>query len=379
MRTKFSILVIVSLLAIAFSGCKDKNAFFIKGKMENAGKTKTAYLYKTDSTQVGGMTMIDSVSLTDGEFSFKRQSAYPQLYEVLLGGFPINLIAKNGDDINIKLDGKDTTADYIVTGSDDSEKMKEWQKTSNHYSYITGSINHAYTEKIKEAKNKADSNAILAMYLPKFNKNIDDASKATLKFVNENKNSLTAFYAAITLDRIKYEQQLVAYADSIKVTFKGNPAIEAFVKDMASIKPVSIGHAAPDFVLIDSDNKPVKLSDYKGKYVMLDFWASWCAPCRQENPNVVKAYAKYKDKGLNILGISLDEDRKPWLAAVATDHLTWRHAAEFKRFDGPTVKLYKVEAIPSNFIIDPQGVIIAKNIAGTELEDFLNKTFNKSH
>ncbi len=376
MGTKF-LYTAIAIIAVAFTACKDKNSFTISGKMEHTGKIRTAYLLQTDTTQSGSMTMIDSVALTDGEFSFKYSSAYPKFYEVLLGSFPINIIVKNGEEVNISLDGNDSTGTYKVTGSEDSEKMREYNAMNNKYSNITSGINRAYSAKVKEAKNKADSAAILAFYLPKFNKNVDEGAAAVYKFVNENESSLAAFYAALSLDRFKYEQQLVAYADHIAGKFPGNTAVDGFIKEMMLVKPVSVGHAAPDFTLIDSDNKPVKLSDYKGKYVMLDFWASWCAPCRQENPNVVKAYAKYKDKGLNILGITLDEDRKPWLAAVAADKLTWRHAAEFKRFEGPTVKEYKVEAIPSNFIIDPQGVIVAKNIAGTQLEEFLSKTFSK--
>ena len=110
---------------------------------------------------------------------------------------------------------------------------------------------------------------------------------------------------------------------------------------------------------------------------MLDFWASWCAPCRQENPNVVKLYNQYKSKGLNILGISLDEDKGAWQQAIDADKLTWQHASDLNKFEGATEKLYHIEAIPSNFIIDPQGNIIAKNITGKDLEDFLNKTFAK--
>ncbi len=147
---------------------------------------------------------------------------------------------------------------------------------------------------------------------------------------------------------------------------------------MALIKPVSIGHPAPEFTTTGIDGKPVKLSDYKGKYVMIDFWASWCAPCRQENPNVVKQYAIYKPLGLNILGISLDQDKGKWVQAVQADGLIWNHASDLKNFEGPTERLYHIEAIPSNFIIDPQGIIVAKNITGGDLEEFLNRTFNKS-
>ena len=171
---------------------------------------------------------------------------------------------------------------------------------------------------------------------------------------------------------------MVAYADSIKDSFKDNPGVQHFIRQMMLVKPTSIGHKAPDFTIAGIDGKPINLADYKGKYVMLDFWASWCGPCRAENPNVVKQYSAYKGKGFNILGISLDVEKKDWQQAIKADKLTWAHGSDLKRFEGPTETLYHIEAIPSNFIIDPQGVIVAKNITGSALEEFLNKTFSKS-
>jgi len=153
--------------------------------------------------------------------------------------------------------------------------------------------------------------------------------------------------------------------------------VQQFIRQMAAVKPLSVGHKAPEFTTTGMDGKPVNLADYKGKYVMIDFWASWCGPCRNENPNVVRLYNQYKSKGFNILGISLDEDKHAWQQAIYADKLTWQHASDLKKFEGPTERLYHIEAIPSNFIIDPQGNIIAKNITGKSLEDFLNKTFTK--
>ena len=181
-----------------------------------------------------------------------------------------------------------------------------------------------------------------------------------------------------SVDQIKYETQLVAYADAIRDNFKDNPAVQRFERTMDDVKPISVGHKAPDFTTGGLDGKPVSLADYKGKYVLIDFWASWCGPCRQENPNVVRLYNLYKNKGLNILGISLDVDKNAWQQAIGQDKLAWNHASDLKRFDGPTETLYHIQAIPANFLIDPQGNIVAKNIMGADLEEFLNKTFNKT-
>jgi peroxiredoxin len=167
------------------------------------------------------------------------------------------------------------------------------------------------------------------------------------------------------------------YAENIKDNFKGNLAVQQFLKQMEVVKPISVGHKAPEFSIAGLDGKQIKLSDYKSKYVLIDFWASWCGPCRQEMPNVVKQYAAYHSKGLDILGISLDEERQPWEKAIKDMNMTWAQASELQKWNGPTEKLYNIQAIPANFMIDREGTIVAKNLTGADLEKFLNKTFNK--
>jgi peroxiredoxin len=366
--------VIVFFCAAAFVSCKDKNAFILSGEVENPQNIKKVYLLETDSTQI---SIIDSAALSDqNKFSFKHQAPYSTLYKLKVGNALFDLIAQNGDDITFKTNALDTTNTYQITGSASSGKIKEFNKVSNHYTKITDQILSVYNYKTKKLNMPADP--LFAVAVEEFKKNQKDYSEAALKFMNENKSSLAGFYASSSLDPVAYEKQLIDYADDIKGEFPGNVSVDQFIKRMESVKPISIGHTAPDFRLMDANYQPVKVSDYRGKYLMLDFWASWCAPCRKENPNVVKMYAKFKDKGLNILGISLDENRVDWQKAITADNLTWRQVSEFKNFNSPVVKLYKVEAIPSNFIIDPDGTIIAKNITGSDLEDFLNKTFSKS-
>ena len=371
MKNRLTLISIV--ISFLFISCDDKNMFTISGDVSHPGSLSKIYLVDADSTS---LTVIDSTQLSqDGKFKFKHSAPSAGLYKLRIGGSIFDVIAKNGDHITFATDINDTAHTYTVTGSAESEKIKDFNQLSNIYSDKIAKLYDEYKAKAQASGKESDS--LISAYKPKFQVIIDAQSAATLKFINANKNSLAGFYAATSLDPDKYEQQLIAYADAIKDDFKDNAAVQQFERQMAAAKPVAIGQPAPEFTVIGIDDKPIKLSDYKGKYVMLDFWASWCGPCRQENPNVVKQYAIYKDKGLNILGISLDVDKAKWQQAITADNLTWTHASDLKNFDGPTERLYHIEAIPSNFIIDPQGVIIAKNVRGSDLEDFLNKTFNK--
>ena len=177
-----------------------------------------------------------------------------------------------------------------------------------------------------------------------------------------------------TLNPQDFEAELVNFADEIKTEIKGNPTVDAFVQQMAVLKAVQVGQSAPAFTINNLEGKPLSLADFKGKFVLLDFWASWCQPCRQENPNVVKVYNKFKNKNFDILGISLDTDKAAWQNAIKADGLTWHHVSELKDFNGETVRKYQVDAIPSSFLINPQGIIVAKNLRGEELDSFLTKT-----
>jgi peroxiredoxin len=134
-----------------------------------------------------------------------------------------------------------------------------------------------------------------------------------------------------------------------------------------------LGQQAPEIEMNDITGSPFKLSSLKGKYVLVDFWASWCAPCRAENPNVVAAYQKYKDKNFTILGVSLDNDKANWETAIKDDKLTWNHISDLKQWESPVVAQYQFDGIPFNVLLDPQGKIVASSLRGAELEKKLEE------
>ncbi|MEN0055280.1 MAG: TlpA disulfide reductase family protein, partial [Mucilaginibacter sp.] len=151
----------------------------------------------------------------------------------------------------------------------------------------------------------------------------------------------------------------------------------ALAKQKVDAGKVPVGSKAPDFTENDVHNKPVSLSSFKGKYVLVDFWASWCLPCRKENPNVLKAYNQYKDKGFTVLGVSLDSEsaKASWLKAIAADAMPWTQISDLKGWKNQAAQLYGVSSIPQNFLIDPNGVVIATNLRNEDLHTKLASIF----
>ncbi len=272
---RFISLGIISLSLFIFS-CKDSSNFTISGSITNPGSLKKVYLVQADTTSY---SIVDSTNLgEDGKFKFKHPAPYGNLFKIRAGSSIFDLIAKNGDDITFSTNLSDTTHKYTIAGSDDSEKIREFNKINDLYGGQMSKLVDEYRTKAQKLGHESDS--LINIYRPQFETLLAKQSNEILAFANSNKNSLAGFYAVTALDQNKYEQQMIAYGDAIKDNFQDNPAVRRFERSMLEIKPVSIGQKAPDFIIGGIDGKPIKLSDYKGKYVMLDFWASWCGPCR---------------------------------------------------------------------------------------------------
>jgi peroxiredoxin len=182
-----------------------------------------------------------------------------------------------------------------------------------------------------------------------------------------------------TLDKDQYYATFLAVAEKLKKEWPDYEYSKNFIAFVDKLKATAIGQPAPEIALPDPNGNVVTLSSMKGKYVLVDFWAKWCGPCRQENPNIVRAYNKYKDKGFTVFGVSLDRSKEDWLKAIQDDGLTWTHVSDLKYWQSEAARIYGITGIPFSVLLDPNGVIIAKgnNLRGAALHKKLEEVLNK--
>ena len=186
---------------------------------------------------------------------------------------------------------------------------------------------------------------------------------------------LVALWATNFLPAEKEMASLVDIADRLGKARPNHPQVQQFVNNLQRLQGVNEGAMAPEIKLATPAGPTLALSSLRGKYVLIDFWASWCGPCRRENPNVVKTYAAYKDKGFEIFGVSLDQNREAWLKAIEADKLVWKHVSDLQYWNSAGAQAYQVNSIPQTFLVNPEGRIIAKGLRGAALDNYLAKLF----
>ncbi|GAB4028440.1 redoxin domain-containing protein [Spirosoma koreense] len=365
-----SILLLVTSFVVSAQATK---SFTVNGTVKSA--TPGSYIYLETNAQP--THKLDSTKVTAAH-TFTLTGKVANGGEVLVlnvgGGQKMALLIEGGETLNVTADG------YRM-----DQKTGQIGKST-----VTGSKNMEYYEKLMALKTDMDNRVAAwnkeaaAATEKKDNKKMAQIEQAytaaETDVVNKVKAMLpdmgTSLVSLFALNFINIETDFPIYeslAERFEKENPNSPHAKSLIGRVARIKGVSVGAVAPEIALSDTTGNPVPLSSLRGKYVLLDFWASWCGPCRAENPNVVRMYNKFKDKGFAIYSVSLDQAKTNWTKAIRNDNMTWTHVSDLKYWQSAAAQQYGVQAIPATFLLDKDGKIIAKNLRGDALEQKLEE------
>jgi peroxiredoxin len=370
--------IVLGILFISLAGCKEKNSeanYTVAGTIQNARNQKLML----QEVPYGGKPIItlDSTTLgADGKYAFDFIAKQEGIYRLATDNDLEIMFINDEEQIQIDADAANSQA-YKVRGSKNSQALIDFLTA---YKKKDSSVFATLYNLEQLQQQKAKDSSIHWLQIERTNK-----INALNQFVETTLSTATSpallYYVLGISLRSMETAKVLALAKIAAEKTKAEPLIQfsnllnSQLQANTPATPIAIGAVAPEIALANEKGEIVTLSSFKGKYVLVDFWASWCGPCRGENPNVVAAYEKYKNKNFTVLGVSLDDNKENWLEAIKADKLNWQHISDLKKWESTVVPTYQIEGIPFNVLLDTTGKIIAKDLRGQALQATLAGLF----